>query len=371
MSKTFLSLWVCVANLVAVGALCPAQSSEKSTNSDAHEREILVTRTLELGAGPNDSIRREVDIGGFPPGSLLDCKVSVRNAEDRTVRFDRVEAGCACLSITPQRGEIAPGGELVFEAKLRVVKRPLRLVHTATFSCYDGQLPSLSIRLGYKLIGVIGFTARDAEVRIPNGSGTYRAVFPIFADGVEIESLLEYGFVQDSEETNSIRVSLDMKSKALVLEIPESVVSDRSLSTELFIENIETGFSGTLLVGISKQSAISIFPTKLRFSLQEPTPTSDARVFVAPAMVLDRNHPGDVATPAQMTASIEGKRLRVEAVRHGGKLTHFKIYLPSKPLDVSSEVSELSCRCEIVGHKTKAVVFVPVSKSVLSFMPTE
>ncbi|WP_197135788.1 DUF1573 domain-containing protein [Crateriforma conspicua] len=120
---------------------------------------ITVVNKTDIGLDSGTLARCEIDLGEHPPAALLHCIVTIRNVGDRMLRFSRVESGCACLSVAPAKGEISSGESLTFRVQIEAVQRPTRVVQTATFTCHDDAIPSMSVKLRYGLTGVVGYFA--------------------------------------------------------------------------------------------------------------------------------------------------------------------------------------------------------------------
>ncbi|QDV65908.1 Ig-like domain-containing protein [Crateriforma conspicua] len=360
--------------LLIVGSFCvaddPGQLMNENRGPLVRKDPIKVVNNTNIGGDSGTLARCEIDLGEHPPAALLHCIVTIRNVGNRMLRFSRVESGCACLSVAPAKGEISSGESLTFRLQIETVQRPTRVVQTATFTCHDDAIPSMSVKLRYGLTGVVGFTASDVHVRVPEGAGDYFTELSFFADRSSVVDLIDFGFARKTDSTDQIDVSIDEHEKKLRLKIPESVLQRGAVFNELFIKNIETGHISTLPVTISKRSAISKFPKKLRFIRHGDETANQDDIVSAAVMVLDLNQKqsAEEGGPALLKVSYCDQPLKTVIVGRNGQLTHYSVDLPMELVRSAPADRRFECRCEISGVKNRRVVTLPVSQDVVRYI---
>lgn len=316
---------------------------------EPEERQARVQATTVVGDKGLGIARAEIALGNFLPGTEILSSLTVRNAGERTLRFDEIEAGCSCLSVSPKKGGIAPGESLVFYAKVRSTLNPSRLNQTATFTAKLQNVPVLSVRLEYNVVGVVGFGSESAQVVVPRGSGVYETSVAVFADPSVSEDTVE---VKPSSSLSDLHFGLDLGEGKLFFSVPEDIVLDGDLFGEVRLENVETGFTDSIPISIRLDHAITIFPRRLRFRLADDH-AGELRA-EAPVMILDKNRDAAERLATSLTLECKGQAFQVSRKTTQGQLTHCVISVPLE-IFAGSRNSTLRANGTAIGkHSTRA-----------------
>jgi len=358
------------------GSRTPAPSSDGFAPSGRSSAKAFdVTKTIVLGEQQASIARSDVGLGSFPPGSVLNCSLLIQNAGNRSLRFDRLELGCNCLSVTPRSGEVPVGGQLLLNARIKTAKNPTRVQHSAIFTGFDARVPSFSIRLEYGLSGIVGFSSQEAQILIPRGCESYATHLKFFADELSVPDLIEVYLSPELASVDGLDVKLSRESQRVDLTIAESVVSEQNRFGELHIKNIETGFTGSILLSFGVESAVSVFPSTLRFrspetgmehEKQKQRVSTTKGDLIAYLMVLDKNALKSDAAPPVVELSFGGRRLTSNVLRQTGQLTHISIRMPRNLMvDGKEDGSEKKLHCRVIGSKSDQVFSLKISEDSL------
>jgi hypothetical protein len=201
----------------------------------------------------------------------------------------------------------------------------------------------------YELNGIVGFESTSAQVFVPEGSETFKTSFKIFNDTATTADQID---VYPSAELVGVSAKLNFAEKMVELEIPESFVSSEKRFGEIIIRNIETDFEKSLVLSFERESALAIFPSRLRFrSIVKNTATDKfENTVTASIMVLDKNRDTKAAVPTNLELSFRGKPLLVTVLKTQGQITHYTAKL-SPSLLVDHPEGPHIIRCRAIGKK--------------------
>ncbi len=347
--------------------LCRAEEGLKDT---AKKLDVVRVKRMivfdETGDERRKGTRGEVQLGEYLPGKVVECTIDVDNRTKRSLDFSRVEPGCTCLSVSPTKGELAPGERLSLKVVVRTPSNPSKVEQSATFAAFKDKLLRFVIRATYSASGVVGFTDKAVQVRVPKGSGKYDIELSMFADSLSPRELID---LRVSESLKGITAHLDYQNRIVRVSVPESTVVSERITGELTIENIETRSSDTILLDASIQRALSVFPSILRFY---PVEQDGETRFICRLSILDRNRlagseqvsekqqPGKPSTSSVATAAdfFHGKtKLKSRLVRCSGAISFYEISASERQFDEVEKVARV--RCVMLGKASQDSVSLP------------
>ncbi len=335
---------------VFCGELLAQTSAGVDRESNGDIDVVNVDSKLVFSDQDRGLFRKDLQLGHFLPGKVIQCNLQLENHSERSFDFTRIEAGCSCLSVSPTQGRLAPGDKMKMVWRIRTPQNPSKAEQSVSIIAHDGRVFRFSIRAQYSASGVVGFKSASVRVRVPEGTENQHVELPIFADKLVQEELVD---VDVSKSLEGITTALDYQRRLVNVIVPRAVVESGRVSGEIRIRNIETGSTDAVVLDLDVQAAISLFPSLLRFSSNE----DDDRL-VARLMVFDRNHQPSASTPTAGEFYLEDKKLETKLVRHAGAVSHFEISMQSEEKPIESD-QDSTIRCVLIGKKSRQTLNVP------------
>lgn len=305
-------------------------------------------------ADQNTFFQKELDLGGFLPGTEIACELAVTNNSERTLSFTRLMKGCKCLSIEPQSASLLPGESLDLRLVIRTPLRSKTEVQRASFSAYDGNTLRFGIKTRYSGKGVVGFPATAVSLKLPKGVQSEKLSISFFADTLSPEQLVA---LEASPAISKIDFKIDFENKVILADIPESIVQNGRVSGELIIRNIETGAVDQVVIDFESTSSIEIYPSSLR--LFSRAASDGTKEFVGSLVVHDKV--ASVGKSPHATFSIDGHKLSSDRRATNKGVAVFKLKIPSDVLDKSDlQTKKTSVLCEVVGSQSRIARLIPI-----------
>jgi hypothetical protein len=332
----------------------PPQAEIQSTPAS-----VIKTVVIEKGDA-HTSVRKEVDLGLFRPGTVINLSLKVVNKSTKPFGFDRLEAGCKCLEVSPHASKLEPGESVEFNVKLKSPMKSNRAVQTATFWVSNRAVRRFVISMEYAGAGVVGFPNSAVRVGVPTGSADKNVEIPFFADALSTPEMID---VTLSSKLAALAYSINHEDKKVILAIPPRSLDNGRLAGQMIIRNIETLSSDQITIDISRNRPSEVFPSVLRFSpfvTEESTPdkSSTLRRYAANVVVHCKSLPEDATVETEFT--VGGFPLSVISHRRPRNVMFYKVALASQSAIEAAMKEGASVECRVVFGKIQDRQKLPI-----------
>ena len=148
---------------------------------------------------------------------------------------------------------------------------------------------------------------------------------------------------------------MDYEKKICVAEVPEAILEDGAKTGLLKMRNVDTGSVDQVVITISRDVAISLYPASVRFSKTE---SLDELAYVGSIVVHDKA--ADDGKSPHARFSINGIELPAKVKRSKGGVTFYRILLNDEKMIAAASDGKAKIRCKVTGSTAQSEHLIPV-----------
>jgi len=348
---------------VATWGEAPQGKQEPPQQTVAPESRAKITKAIILtddDAQPR--LVKEVDLGGFRPGTEIQCILTITNATRQTLDFNEIEKNCTCLSVSPQNASLGVGETLDLEISIQTPLKASQAMKEVSIHASRNRVLLFTLRLQYVASGVVGFPGTMIRLGIPDGKESERLAIDFFTDPQSPEAVIE---LAPSESLSSIEFRLDYLSKQVVANVPAELVKHGRIAGLLRIRNIETWSHDQIVIDVYQESAVSIHPSLLRFV---ETDSDEGTFYTANVLVHDKiAHP---TSSLHAAFTLDGHAVPTKLIHQRGGAYFYRLTIAKAQDDQMDLKNGAEIQCEIMANrKQKSIYTLPVLVVARSALP--
>ncbi len=297
----FLSVFLFVASPVVSCRLC------------ADEKPMLLHASIDVS--PVGSLIASAHLGDLESDKKIDFELIVTNRTKKPIEFTKFSVACSCLKATTQGDKIPEDGELKITGTLKTPS-DARIANASTALFLETDAGKrVTIRLDYKLTGLLSFVSPSAMFRSIEGNPNRSFRIPIIASS---PVLPENIVVSLSSELSHLKAKIVSDQKDVFVEC--TLKSDVSAAGTVTITDSVTKRSAFIPCVIDREPAITVSPSILYFLPSKEKKnlySATSIISISKGFLQFKGEDRQVELPVDLSCTVEGWSVKLETKRLG------------------------------------------------------
>jgi hypothetical protein len=220
------------------------------------------------------------DLGAVPIDKPVDVVLNLKNESKQSFVISKVKPTCSCTVVSLSSGTLLPWNEIAITLSIKPLARFSANDFLQQVSLQIGVESFITLRIRYRLEGLLQFKSLSAMVSIGEGDKEKTFLLPLF---VTAPIRGEHLQIKKSDELSALKTTIVEKDGEYFVQctISDSKLGDVGASGTIEAIEERLGKKAVIPVAISKKPPMTVMPSFLRFSKD----TDEEKSYRATALV--------------------------------------------------------------------------------------